>query len=105
MKYIEKFCSWLWQSSANPEKVSLTVKSLGLALVPKVIAFATASCGLGLVCSGVNAIGLQHFVEVASNVVMWILSTIAGIGFLLGFVRKIMRTITPGGTIAIDSNS
>ena len=65
------------QSSANPEKISLTVKSLGLALIPVVLIISKTAFNYDL-----NEKDLIDFVSAVS-------SFIAAIGFIFGLCRKV----------------
>ncbi len=90
----KKLFQWLMLSSADPRKTSLSVKMALLAIVPYVLNIASTACGLGLVCLGVDAEGLNQFVQVSENLVLWSLSIVAGIGFMYGFFRKLYRSAT-----------
>lgn len=89
-----KLFQWLLLSSANPSKFSLSVRMALLGVVPYILSIVTAACGFGLVCLGVEAEGLNQVVGVIENLVFWGLSIIAGVGFLIGFVRKLWLSIS-----------
>ena len=91
---IKNFLTWLVVSSKDPRKVSLTVRAALLAIVPTVISAASAACGFGLVCIGVDATGLNQAAETFAAIVEAVLLIVAGVLFLWGFLRKIVLTAT-----------
>lgn len=80
---IKKIFNWIWYSSADPERVSLTVKSFLLGLVPVLLYFA----GLGHVSVSQDEL-VQVFNSIAI-VVQSALGIVAALGFVIGLVRKI----------------
>lgn len=92
--FLDKFIDWATRSSADPTKASMTVKYALLGIVPYIIQITTAACGFGLVCLGVDADGFNAIVDVIADIVFWSFSIISGIGTLIGFVRKVYRSIT-----------
>lgn len=94
MKTIKNVLHWVWYSSSNPNRVSLTIKSMGIALIPYVIQLAGVACGFNLVCVAVDGSALTTVVETVANIVYWTLSIVAGVGFLYGFFRKLAITLT-----------
>lgn len=90
----KKLLQWVWLSSADPRKTSLSVRMALLGVVPFVLNFVMGACGIGLVCLGVDAEGLNQAVGVIENIVFWSLSIVAGIGFLYGFGRKLWLSAT-----------
>lgn len=79
---MQNFKSWLLNSSADPNKWSLTVKSFGLTLVPVLLILANTVFGLGLEQS--------QIIDIVTS-----FATLVGVvltGF--GLVRKIYRTAT-----------
>lgn len=90
---IKKFFKWIWVSSADPEKVSLTIKSALLAFIPWIIHLITGACGIGLVCLGVTSESLEAVIKVIADIAFWTLSLVSGVGFVIGFLRKSVLTI------------
>lgn len=93
MKYIKKFFKWIWYSSVDPMKASLTVRSAGLAIIPTAIHFITLACGLGFVCLGVTNETLETIIKVVSDIVYWGLLIVSGVGFVIGLFRKTALTV------------
>lgn len=93
MYFIRNVFQWIWYSSADPSRVSLTVKSIGLGLIPTELQLLNLTCGFHLLCVDVNADGLNSVVLTVSNIVYWSLSIISGIAFLYGFFRKILLSL------------
>ena len=91
---LKKIWQWLVQSSANARQVSLSAKAALLAIVPYILSLSTGACGLGLVCLGVEAEGLNQVVEAITNIIFWGLSIVSAIGFIYGFGRKVWLSIT-----------
>ena len=89
----KKLYQWLVHSSADPNKTSLSVKMALLAVVPYVLNLVTAACGLGLVCLGVDAESLNQVVKVIADIVFWALSIVSGVGFVIGFGRKLWLSL------------
>lgn len=81
--------NWIITSSADPNKTSLTLKSIGLGLIPYVLQIASLTCGLHIVCLAIDGNVLMSVVETVANLLYLILSVVAGVGFLWGLLRKI----------------
>ena len=75
--------AWLFivRSSADPKKVSLTIKGVGLALIPYVAGFAPLI--------GLNVSGLPDLVGNVAELVGILLTGIGLVGVALGLFRKI----------------
>ncbi len=91
---MKKVFQWIVYSSADPRKISLTVRAALLGVVPMLLNAVSVACGFGLVCLGVDADGLNTVAEAVSNLVFWGFSIVSGVMFLYGFVRKIVLTST-----------
>mgnify|MGYP001619359812 CR=1 FL=1 len=81
MEYLKKIWKWLVYSSANKEKISLTIKGVGLALIPYVAGFAPLI--------GLNVSGLPDLVGNVAELVGVLLTGIGLVGVALGLFRKI----------------
>lgn len=90
---MKKIFDWIWYSSANPSKVSLSVRAAGLLLIPQVLSVITTACGFGLVCLPIDDASLRELVQVGENIVFWVLSSIGGLMFIYGFIRKIGNSV------------
>ncbi len=79
---------WVWivRSSADPEKLSLTVKGLG-ALVPSLIAIAA------LVHVNVNPESVLALLDILAQWVALAATVISGIVTLYAATRKVARTV------------
>ena len=86
---MKKIFQWITLSSADPKKYSLSVKMALLAAVPYILGIVSASCGIGLVCIGLDAEGLNQFIQVSENIVLLVLSLVSAVGFVYGFLRKL----------------
>lgn len=84
--------NWIVRSSADPKRVSLTVRASLLMLVPAAMSVISAACGFGLVCVGVDAPALNQIVESIAALLELILMLIAGVLFAVGLIRKIALT-------------
>ncbi len=90
MKLLKACLEWLVWSSANPQKLSLTVRGALLALVPTFLGIVSAACGFGVVCLGVDEQGLNQLVEGFVALVQAFFALIAAGVFLWGLIRKIV---------------
>lgn len=91
---MKKIFNWIWKSSADPKKVSMSVRYALLALIPATLKVIATACGFGLICLGVTAEGLNTFVDAIVDVVYALLLFISSLGFVYGFLRKIYNTVT-----------
>lgn len=86
--FLHKVFAWIWQSSSDPTKVSLTVKGtlavLTGALIPA-LSLAHINVGIPEVNSAIDAI---------ATVVSDALVLVGAIGGAYGFVLKVIRTAT-----------
>lgn len=78
---MKPFFDWLMKSSADPARVSLTVKSSLLALLP-----------VAMIFTGINGEEANTAIEAVSNTVFYGLSTISAVGVVYGFGRKLWLT-------------
>lgn len=92
MKLLKACWEWLVWSSANPQKLSLTVRGALLAIVPTFLGIVSAACGFGVVCLGVDEPTMNQVVEGIAALVQALLSVVAAIWFLWGLIRKIVLT-------------
>lgn len=91
---MKKIWNWIWYSSADPKKVSLTVRASALALVPAALSIISASCGFGVVCLGVDQASLNQLIEYIVQAIEVLLAIVAGVGMLFGIVRKIYLSVS-----------
>jgi hypothetical protein len=80
---IKKILNWIWYSSADPAKVSLTMKSFLLGLVPLVISIA------GIAHLNLDQETVTMVFESVVVVVQSVLTIISAVGFVIGLIRKI----------------
>ena len=75
--------AWVFivRSSADPKRVSLTIKSVGLALIPYIAGFAPLV--------GVNVSGLPSLVGNVAELAGVLLTGIGLVGVALGLFRKV----------------
>ena len=90
---MKKLLNWLWYSSQDPQKVSLTIKSTGILLIPYAVQVVGLSCSLGHVCIPIDASSLEALVSHIANVVLYVLLTLGAMGALFGAFRKMYYTI------------
>lgn len=93
LEWIKTAVRWVFVSSDDASRWSLTVKAVLLGAIPFVMQGIGITCGLNLVCPSVNADLLTEVAASASNLVYLGLSLIAGIGAFYGLVRKVMNTL------------
>lgn len=93
MKYIKNFWNWLVWSSADPEKLALTVRGALVVAVPVILNIVQTACGFGLVCLGIDAPGLNEVVNVIVAFVSAVATIVGCIMFVIGFLRKIILTV------------
>ena len=85
---------WIFVSSADPTKWSLTVKMALLGVIPLIMQTLSIVCGFALICLAIDGSVLQNIAYTVSNLVYLGLSFVAGAGFLYGLVMKLWRTGT-----------
>ena len=86
---IKKIWSWLVVSSADPTKMSLTVKAF-LAGIATLITYAV---GLGVVHIGFAPDVLNQFIDASVQVVQAFFAFISAVAFAIGLARKIFNTL------------
>lgn len=92
MNTLQKVWTWLITSSADPARVSLTVRGALLALIPTILWLVSTACGFGIVCLGVDEPFLNQFVESLVALVQALLTAIAAVWVVWGMIRKIVNT-------------
>lgn len=98
--WVDVAVKWLFLSSENPDKASLTVKYALLAIVPMVIKVAAVACGVGIAClSFINQQWLETLIASIVAIVFFGTSLIAAIGTAYGLVRKVGNTITGSNAV------
>lgn len=93
MDTFTKVFQWFVYSSADPSKISLTVRAALLGIVPIVLNVVSVACGVGIACLGIDAASLNSVIEAITNIVYAGLSIVASVGVAYGFVRKIFLTV------------
>lgn len=104
MQTISNVLKWIFVSSADAGKWSLTVKMALLGAVPAVMQGIGLACGFHVVCVAVNADQLTTIALSVANLVYLGLSAVASIGVLYGVIRKISLTAT-GNNAAFPPNA
>lgn len=84
---IKAMWNWLVKSSADPAKVSLTVKGILTGAIPAII-FIAPSLGLPI-----NSENIGSVTDLISAVVQYILGVIASLVTIYGLFRKIKNTL------------
>lgn len=79
-------------SSEDPARYSLTVKSAGLLMIPTVLNIIGTACSFGIFCADLNSESLSAAVNAASQVVSGLLYIVGGVLFLFGFARKLVNS-------------
>jgi hypothetical protein len=92
MNFFKNAWSWLVQSSADPARISLTVRGALLALVPTILGIVSAACGFGVVCLGVDEPTLNQFIEAIVAIIQAVLALVAAFWLIWGLIRKIVIT-------------
>ncbi len=85
---MKKVINWFVKSSADGDKISLTVKGLLLGIVPTIIIVT------GMASIDINSSDLSLLFSELALVVKYFLGIIASLTTIFGIVRKIWRTIT-----------
>lgn len=93
MNYINTIITWIFTSSADPEKWSLMVKAALLGVVPAAIQAIGLACGFHIVCLAVSGDDLNTLALSLTNLVYLGLSFVAAALGIIGFVRKVYLTV------------
>lgn len=91
MKKVFNFIVW---SSENPEKVSLTVRGVLLAIVPYLMYASEIACQVGDYCWAIEPNTLRLIAEDTATTIALALTAVAAVMTAYGAGRKVMRTIT-----------
>lgn len=89
MQTLKNIFNWIYTSSADPSKVSLTVKSVLLGIVPIIISVA------GLTHLNIDSGTLTSMFDAVATLVQDVLTVVSTIGVVYGGVRKIYLSIFP----------
>lgn len=95
---MKKFWAWLVLSSNDPQKVSLTVKSVLTGLATYALFFT------GLFHLNVGASDLSVFTDQIATLVGSVLTIVSCITGVYGFIRKIINTMS-GRNEVINTNT
>lgn len=82
---------WLVRSSADPAKLSLTIRGALVALVPIVLSTLSAICGFGIACLGVDETTLNQLVESIIAIVNAVLLVVGAVVAFVGLIRKLAK--------------
>lgn len=93
MQTLSNILKWVFVSSADATKVSLTIRLGLLAIIPYVMQTIGITCGLHLVCPAVNADLLNEIVSGVSNTIFLGLSLVASVGATVALIRKIILSL------------
>lgn len=97
--FLQKVFAWIWTSSSDPTKVSLTVKSsltVGASVLMQVIGITHINLGQTDVNNVVNAI---------TTIVFDATTLIGGIGFFVGLVSKIWSSLSGNNPVISPSTT
>ena len=93
MDYIRKALQWTFVSSADPEKVSATLKFALLGAIPVIMQAIGLACGFNVLCIDTTSGELETVFSAAANVVYLCVSAVAALGTIWAFLRKVTRTV------------
>ncbi len=93
MQTISNVLKWIFVSSADASKLSLSVKMFGLGIIPYFMQAVGISCGLHIVCPTVSADLLTQVVSTISDVVFLSLTLVSSVGFAAGLIRKVILSL------------
>lgn len=88
MDILKKIWEWIVYSSADANKISLTVKAFLYGIVPGILFFSNV-----MNWQLDNAV-LTEIIDTIASVIIYIGGSITGLVFLWGLVRKLLTTIT-----------
>ena len=94
MSFIAKIFQWLIYSSNDPQKVSLTVKMAGLAIIPTLLSIVGSLCGFHVLCIPVDADWFNQTLGFIVNLVEYSLYAISALVGLFGLLRKLYLSLT-----------
>lgn len=92
MKIFKNVWAWLRWSSADPARMSLTVRGILIGIIPTVLYIASMACGFGVVCLGVDEPLLNQFAESVAAAVQAFFTLVAAVMVVIGFIRKVILT-------------
>lgn len=87
MRIIQKIWNWLVVSSADPSRISLTIKGIGVAIIPYLMIITNTS-GVQI-----GSTEITSLFDTLAMIVQNFLTIVSGIMFVYGLVRKIRNTI------------
>lgn len=90
---MKKLFNWIYWSSKDPQKVSLTVKMGLLASIPYILQTLGVTCALGIICFSTTESELKQLFDLISAVVLFALLIVSHLGLIVGIVRKIFNTM------------
>ena len=84
MEIIKKIWNWLVVSSANPQKISLTVKGVIISLIPILLTLS------GIAHLSITSDGITNIASLIANLIDVSFTIIASISIVYGIIRKII---------------
>ncbi len=88
MKFIEGAVDWVLNSSADPTKMSLSVRAALVFGFGVFVKIAATGCALGAVCVVTDPGLVEKVIDTVTNIVFWTCSIVGALGFLAGVARK-----------------
>lgn len=93
MKYLKLLWRWVVKSSADPEKMSLTIKGLLVLLIPYILTSLDMVCAIGQYCISVDESFLKDTVDFIGQSAYLILSFVGAAMTFWGAIRKVDLTV------------
>ncbi len=94
MSTIQKGLRWIFVSSSDASKWSLTVKAALLGAIPVIMQVVHLACGFNVFCLNVDGDLLTQLFSAVANLVYAGLALVASIGVVYGLARKVYLSIT-----------
>ena len=92
MQTLSNVLKWIFVSSADPSKVSSTIKFALLGIIPGVMSIVGLACGFHLACVAVTPSDLSTVANEVSQLAFLVLSAISILGAIWAFLRKVFKT-------------
>lgn len=95
MNILKKFWEWLVMSSADAQKISLTVKAFLIGLIPGIL-FLTNMLNVQF-----DSETFTGIVEAVAQIIVLLGGLITAIAFVWGAVRKLLTTLTGKNAVVV----
>lgn len=92
MQTLSNVLKWIFVSSADPSKVSATIKFALLGIIPGAMSVIGMACGFHLACVNVSSGDLTTLAGEVSQLVFLALSTVSILGTVWAFCRKVFKS-------------